>query len=180
MFSKGNTGSNFEWQMYQGDGNKLVVEWLTLAGSLHLGVTSTNTINSNNWTHTCAKGEVDTDLESFINGTSEGTDTTSSGSMGNGTAEVAISGRDQGAFFFKGDLAFGAIWTVKLSDNHIKSLSNGIPPLVVSGDKPVFNSPVWGNVSPEPNYSKTTNGTLTSAPGKATTNPPVELIENYL
>ena len=179
FFGKTKSGA-WEYQLEQVSSNVFRSEWLTVAGSQHLGITGATASNTGVWLNCSDVGTHGTKLEIFINGSSEGSDITAGADMGNTTTKLTIAAREDGGLAFAGDLAEAALWDIVLPTSHIKALARGVNPLFVSGIKPIFYSPVWGNDSPEIEYVGTTDGTLTNTPSKSSTHPPVELLENYL
>ncbi len=178
FFGKTASGA-WEYQLEQIGSNVFRSEWLTVAGSQHLGITGATASNTGVWLNCSDVGTHGTKLEIFIDGSSEGSDTTAGADMGNTTTVLSVGARVDGGLAFAGDLAECALWDIALPTSHISALARGANPLFVSGIKPVFYSPVWGNESPELEYIGTTDGTLTDTT-KSTSHPPVEMIENYL
>jgi len=87
---------------------------------------------------------------------------------------------NQGLGDFNGNLAMLGVFNNVAPLNVNQSLSSGIPNLIVNDGNKVTDVPLWGNSDPEPDYTSSANiGTVTGAT-RATTNPPVEHIENYL
>jgi len=81
---------------------------------------------------------------------------------------------------FTGEESYLTIWGVELTDNQALILSRGVNPFAVLNSDILMCCPFNGNDSLEPDYSGGgLVGTVNNAT-KASTNPPIELIENYL
>jgi len=107
--------------------------------------------------------------------------TTNDSATNTGSTEATV-GEDPaaGSRDFEGDLAFNFAMDHFPATTHVNAMSNGVNPFGLWGDRMQFYSPLWGNESPENNYGLNgTTGTVTGTT-RSTTNPPVELLENYL
>lgn len=81
---------------------------------------------------------------------------------------------------YDGKIAHAVIWDVELSANEKGALFRGVNPFAIRHSSQKLHWALNGNDSPEGDYNAQTNqGTLTGTT-KATTNPPVELLGNYL
>ncbi len=80
---------------------------------------------------------------------------------------------------FDGILRNAVIWNTILSANEASALNNGVNPFAIRPGNIVMNQPIWGNQSPEPDYSGNGNTGTESNTSKAI-NGNTELIENYL
>lgn len=118
----------------------------------------------------------------YLDGGNRGTDTTSIAAnpeMDN--ISIGALRRLTPASFTDGDVAHCAIWNVSLRETEdVLPLAHGVSPFVIRNDALVFYAPVDGNLSPEPDYISQNNLTLGNSPTKATTNPPVEFLGNYM
>lgn len=121
-----------------------------------------------------------TTMELFLDGVSEAT-TTFTGTRQTNVADVRIGRyRESGSRFdFDGIQSNWVLWASALTNNQIKALANGVNPFSIDPTNINANLPIWGNQSPEPDYTgKAHTGTVTGT--TKAVNPPVELIENYL
>jgi len=123
----------------------------------------------------CVGGDAGWEL--WSDGVSEATATSS----WTAAAEVLnFGGKTGGSDCFNGKLGEFVVWSVGLTDNQIVALFHGVNPFGIQPDKLFVYIPTFGNESPEPDYSGTgKTGTVLEAV-KASSHPPVELIENYL
>ena len=80
---------------------------------------------------------------------------------------------------YDGQLSNMTIWTNYLTAVEITALSRGVNPFAIRNSNLVGFWSLNGNESPEPEWINQQNGVLTGT-SKGATNPPVELIENYL
>ncbi len=94
--------------------------------------------------------------------------------------QLTIGNTNAGSLTFEGDIAFCVMWTgVTPSANEITVMSNGVNPFAIQPDSQVLFTPIWGNQSPEPDYSGNGNtGAVTGAVRSA--GPSMELLGNYL
>jgi len=182
LFAKGTT-NQYEWGV-----NSLVTTGLMKAvvwisnGAEHMAATGTTDVSDDTWYLHGLKIDYLTRLDVYVKGVSEANDTTTSGTMTNGTAPIRMAGRYDGAAYLDGDLAHFVVFNTLLSDNHILALQNGVNPIAIGYESNLqLYCPTHGNDSPEPDYSgNNRTGTLNNTPTKTSSNPPVELLENYL
>jgi len=118
---------------------------------------------------------VDT-AELFLNGVSEGTDT-SPGTMGTIVSDSYIVGALEAGTgvnaFFDGDIADVAVWDVVLTQDEIDAYHAGVSPALIRPTALVSHIPLWGTTQ-EPDLGGLGGiGTLTASPAVSTTNPPV-------
>jgi len=116
----------------------------------------------------------------LLDGVSENTNTFS-GTRQTNTAVVRI-GRYRDAstrFDFDGIISCWTLWASALTSSQITALSRGVNPFPIDPTNMNANLPIWGNQSPEPDYTGKTNTGTVSGTVKAV-NPPIELLENYL
>ncbi len=124
---------------------------------------------------------VATDPVCFIDGASAGVTetTTPTGTYDSDAAKEKIIGNraaaDRG---FDGWFAHWANWDTILSAAKHAALSRGVNPFIMDNENLLMYLPLHGNDDPEPDYTQNITTVLTGTT-KATTNPPVELLENY-
>jgi len=109
------------------------------------------------------------------------TDINPSGTARNIQDRYTLGNQGTGGQLFDGDIAWMSVWQgTSLTQNQITALTNGVNPFPIlnNSDRLLF-LPLHGNNSPENEYIQQATGTLTGTT-KADTNPPVELLENYL
>lgn len=104
---------------------------------------------------------------------------TPSGTAKTGIDSISIGENVAGGGDVDAIISHVVIWDVELSSTEHLVLSRGVNPFVIQNDNLQVYYPLNGNNSPENEYAQSALGTVTGAI-KATTNPPVELIENYL
>jgi len=120
------------------------------------------------------EADTDVDTEEFANGT---------GIYLIGDFSTAPnSGRE-----WKGDIAENCFWKgTILSDAKMAALNRGVNPFIMENESIISYHPLYGNGSTgsptEPDYAQGegTNDVGTPSGSKATTHPPVELLENYI
>lgn len=101
-------------------------------------------------------------------------------SVVNTVDEILFGENTAGTADYDGDLFCFVAWSIILTSTEIQALSNGVHPFVIRHDSQVYFFPMTGNDSPEGDYSAQVNQLTVSGSTKSTTNPPVELLENYL
>lgn len=116
------------------------------------------------------------DIELFLDGVSEATGT-SPGAMGTITSDdFKVGAIDSGSgplFFFDGDIADVAVWSVVLTQDEIDAYNKGVSPTLIRPDKLVSYLPLWGTTQ-EPDLGGLGGiGTLVNTPVVSTTNPAV-------
>jgi len=92
---------------------------------------------------------------------------------------IGVLRRTTDTQFFSGLMAHCAIWITAIPDTMRSALANGVNPFAIRNDALVMYAPINGLESPEPDYAGQNNFTVTGTT-KGATNPPVELLENYL
>ena len=116
------------------------------------------------WTHACGVGTSATSRNSYINGGSAGSNTTSSTPAGldnTGIGQVHTSGGHIGIPL--GSVAEAAIWSVALDTSEIAALAGGVSPLLVRPSALVAHWPLIGNFSPEIDVRGRNEMTVTGA-----------------
>jgi len=114
-----------------------------------------------------------------LNGANGNTDTTSSTL---GTLNQICIGRlmrSTPTNPMDGEIAHACYYSALLTIAEAQILSRGVNPFFLRNDILAAYYPLDGNTSPEPEYVGQLNGTVNGAT-KGATNPPVELLENYL
>lgn len=95
-----------------------------------------------------------------------------------GNAQL-IGIKANGTSDFDGDLACYVMWTSVITDNQALGLAHGVNPIAISPDNLAYFGNIFGNDSPESDWSGNGNtGTVTNA--AKSNHPSMELIENYL
>jgi len=126
-----------------------------------------------NWTNSTTK------LELFIDGVSRGSDTTQDSDVENDTDPAIGENINNGNRGFKGDLCEFFFFDKVLTANQILGLFHGAPIMTMKSANMLAYYPVWGDLSPEPEWSNSgITGTVTGTTKSA--HAPVELLENYL
>lgn len=97
---------------------------------------------------------------------------------GDSTNAMHIGETGSGSFDADMQIAYVAILNSIITDNQIKAVANGVNPFALNIDKAYY--PLHGNQDPEPNYVDQVHTGIVTGATKAATNPPVELLENYL
>jgi len=133
------------------------------------------------WTHIAVTVAGNT-VKFYVNGVeTSSTGTAAIAPSGTNNYRIGVRSDLNSTTFFDGELAEFAIWSVALTDNEIAALSRGINPNQIRNDVLRQHLPIYGNDSPEVDLSGNNfDATLTSAPPKAASNPPVKLLEDYL
>lgn len=113
---------------------------------------SSNTWTSNVWQHACARFTSTTARYALLNGGGSGTDTNFVDPAG---ANSIYVGANMGlnANGFTGDICDVGVWNVALNDGEILALASGVSPLRIRPQSLVFYAPIFGDASPEPDYS---------------------------
>lgn len=105
--------------------------------------------------------------------------TTFTGDLDQTAADIHIGRLRALGLFFDGIIAECVIWDGVLSDEVMLSLFRGVNPFSIRSKTLVYYCPLWGNESPEVDYSGNGNtGTLTGTTKDV--HAPVELLENYV
>ena len=105
--------------------------------------------------------------------------TTFTGDLDQTAADMHIGDLRSLAAHFDGILAEISIWDGVLSDEVMLALSRGVSPFAIRSKTLVYYCPLWGNESPEVDWSGNGNtGTLDGTTKDV--HVPVELVENYL
>jgi len=118
----------------------------------------------------------------FVNGSSAWTanKTANTPSNSDASANTEIGSYDGGSLAFGGELSNVVIWNSALTSNQIGALYRGVNPFPIDPTNKKAHYPIDGNESPESQYvTQIHKGTL-SGTSKASTNPSMELLENYL
>ena len=175
--SAGNSADNLS----QESGNvwRYGYRWSNTSGQWDFG-----TVTANGWTCISVdynRGSVNNDPNCFEDGILQ---TETEAAMPDGTAKTGVDSvrfgaNVAGAQDFDGQIFGGSFWDVALSASEHLALFHGIPAFVIRNESLQYYYPLDGNNSPENEYVQQANGTLNGTI-KATTNPPVELLENYL
>ena len=176
LFSKGD-GS---WRISRNDANNTMT---VAAGRFptEITVASTTTVNDGNpYLIMLTWDDSITEIEQFINGSSEGTSSTGTVPI-NVTHNVAIGENiEPNSREWEGKISEVIFNSVKYTANQILSLNSGVNPFVVADQTVEFYAPLYGNESPESDYAGQVNkGTLEGTPAKFA-HPQVELLENYV
>jgi len=168
-----------EWLFaIRGDVGGDPVDFIARDGATGTASSSTG-YTANTWHHGAAIERSATDRSSFIDGGSEGTDATTVSPNNIDRTSIGRRGKATPGAYFSGQLAEAAIWNVDIGTTLLGALARGVNPFAVRPADRVFLAPVHGNESPEPDYDLQNNLTVTGAV-KGSSNPPVELLENYL
>ena len=114
----------------------------------------------------------------FING-GTATNTSPSGNLAYSTGLLKIANNANDSNDWVGPIGECAIWSADIGSTKMQALERGVNPFVMRDDIQLFYQPVWGNDSPEVDYTGRLSGTV-SGGTKANWHPPVEHMENYL
>lgn len=155
IFVRNAGGDNYFGIYLNASGSSAVVGGVIGFGGSEAIASSSTTYSANTWNHAAAVFTSNTSRAAFLNGGGKGTNGT------NGTP-VAPSLIHVGGFFvsptvfgpMSGRLAEIGIWNAALTDDEVLSLSKGASPLRVRPGNLVAYWPLYGNGSPEPNYSR--------------------------
>ena len=127
--------------------------------------TPSSTVTTGVWYHIFCRVGAANDREIYVNGSSEGTDSTSV-TMNTDIDETEV-GAEQGFAGGECDCLFGeaAFWTADLSQNEITALSQGASPWSVRSNSLAVYWPLYGAGSSEAdNSGNQRNATLTGVP----------------
>lgn len=135
------------------------------------GATSTNGLTAGVWGHACGVEASSASRSVYGNGGGKATDTTTVNMTSlDRTAIGAIARTSPGASgnFANGILGEVAVWDVALTDAQILALANRANPWSINPDHIIMYVPVWGEDSPEKDFSKnrrsfSLNGTIAKA-----------------
>lgn len=146
---------------------------------------TTNTVSTGSWQN-CGfaydRGATANDPVFVLDGTNETVIeiATPTGTAVAGDDRLRIGETGNAGDDYNGRMAFVAIWNVALSVNEIQVMNRGVNPFVIRHENLILYWPLWGNQSPEPDYSGNgENGTLAGTT-KGIDNPPVQLLSHYL
>lgn len=121
-------------------------------------------------------------LNGWLNGTAFADNPTStSGKTGinNATSTLRNGGRASGGNDLNGQMSINVVWDIQITTTaHIQAMSRGANPFLFYNNNIVFFNTNEGNGT-EKDYGLLGTGTV-SGSTKATTNAPVEMLENYL
>ena len=121
-------------------------------------------------------------LELWVDGVEDAnspTDVTTSTDSGL-TTDLVIGALPAGGRVFSGFLSSIVWWDVELNDNEKIALANGVNPIAIRPNNIISLWPLWGNQSPEPDWSGNGNTGTNTGSVKGNDGPPMELMENYL
>ena len=170
-----------DWWLVQASGNQIgdPIRAYARAGSANSIATTTTGYSLNTWHGASAVFTSDTARSARIDGFSVGNDSGTRNPANVDRTRVGSVGHSSDGGFFSGELKDAAIWNVSLTALNIRTLFRGVNPFAVRPQNRVFFAPLDGLESPEPDYDGQRNLTLTGT-AKGSSNPPVELLENYL
>ncbi len=94
--------------------------------------------------------------------------------------DLVIAALPAGGRVMDGFLSHITWWDVVLSDNEKVALANGVNPIAIRPNNIISLWPLWGNQSPEPDWSGNGNTGTNTGSVKGNDGPPMELMENYL
>lgn len=129
--------------------------------------TSSTGYATNVWQHACAVFASSTDRRAYVNGGSEGTNTTSRTPSGVSSTYLGAQQDVSATNFIVGVVAEAAIWNVALNTSEIAALAAGVSPLRIRSGNLKAYWPVYGVGSPEPDYVGGFSATLNAAPTQA-------------
>lgn len=137
---------------------------------------TTTTYSANTWNHAAASFTSATLRTAYLNGGGKATNTTNR--TPTTIASITVGGFFTSSLFsaMNGRIAEVCVYDVVLTDDEIFSLSRGVSPLRVRPQNLRCYWPLYGNGSPEPNYSRNTTDyslTLQAAPTQID-HPPVQ------
>jgi hypothetical protein len=130
------------------------------------------------WYHGAGVYSSATSRTPYFNGAAGTNNTTNAGAQTSFT-RVSVGRMDQSSVQdnFDGDIAEVGVWNVALTASEIASLARGVPPTMVRPNALVFYAPLYGNDSPEPDYTtghrNLTNGAAGAAATTSTMHAPV-------
>ena len=150
------------------------------AASAFQSAETTTGVTVNTWHAIAGVYTNATDRDALIDGGSKGSNTTSSTPSGFDRTAMGRAGDISPGGHVSGQLSWGAVWNVVLTDAELAALSRGANPFAFRPASRVFLAPLHGNESPEPDYSSSQNNLVLSGTVKGGSNPSVELLENYL
>lgn len=157
------------------------ISWFVDDGITGEFVAETTTgYSSNTWHHAAAREVSTTSRNVLIDGGSEATDTNTSNPLNVDRTSIARRGDSTPTNYLDGHLSWHVVWDVGLSDNEMGALARGVNPFAIRDGSMVALWPIEGNDSPEIDYKGTLDLNVNGTPLKSTTNPPVELLENYI
>ncbi len=119
------------------------------------------------WYHACGVWASATDRRAYINGGSEGTNTTSRAPTGMDSTYIGATQGASPVTFSDGFIAEAGIWNVALTTGEIAALAGGVSPLKIRPDALVAYWPIYGAFSPEPDMRGGFHMTLNAAPVQA-------------
>jgi len=176
---KSNSNENPSW--YTDYASNESIEFVIRVGAFHV-VLATTTINDGNWhciACTFSGNSNKNGMTVDIDGTRlAGTSASMSGSLAN-NVDMRYANSTSAGLDFEGDHFHVAIFDIELTQQQITSMRNGVPPMIAAPDANLVSfTPLWGNDSPEQEYTGGVTATVTGT--TKTDNPATELLENYL
>lgn len=123
--------------------------------------------SANAWQHACAVFAATNDRRAYVNGGSEGTETTSRTATGMNSTYLGVQQNATIGNYMIGRIAEAAVWNVALNASEIAALALGVSPLRIRPGNLVAYWPVFGEGSPEPDYVGGFHLTLNNAPTQA-------------
>lgn len=138
------------------------------SGSEALALTTTSFV-ANTWQHACGVFTSATSRAAYLNGGGVGTNATNLTPTGiNRTYVGRLSGPDGSLYgSLNAAVAEAAIWSAALSADEVLQLSKGLSPLLIRPASLVCYWPIYGRISPEPDYGDgfplTITGTMSQA-----------------
>lgn len=137
---------------------KLNLFWLDSVGTGH-GPTGATTLSTGTWYHiggTISTSSGNVTATVYLNGASDGV-TTNTASWGAHAAINSMLGASVSGATMAGSLADWAFWTTTLNANQMLGLASGAHPPMVAPSSLVSYWPLWGDTTPEPDYSSNKN-----------------------
>lgn len=125
-------------------------------GATEYYAAGTTAVATGGWVHVAAVFASSTSRAIFVNGASEGSNSTS---VSPTLTSTSVAARTDGAVpggspsYFDGQIAHAAVWPIALTSGQVASLAAGQSPLTVSATSPWLYVPLAGETFPEKNFS---------------------------
>jgi hypothetical protein len=146
-------------------------------------ITSTGTLGTLAWQNVVwsRDGRSSAQADQYLNGSVDGSDSAFSTLEASPTKDLIVGQLgDSFGNNWDGQLAWLARWDIDLDSTEAAVLARGVCPFILRNDRLTIFVQQWGYASTEMDISGNNNDLVITEAVKGNTNPPVEMLENFL